>query len=58
MPPARAFLGFFLAGALALPAQAQESVTLNFANAEIEAVATAVGQMTRRTPARPLRISA
>ncbi len=39
---------FFAAAALALPASAQETVTLNFANADIESVATAVGQMTQR----------
>jgi len=36
------------AAALALPARAQETVTLNFANADIEGVANAVGQMTNR----------
>ena len=34
--------------ALALPARAQETVTLNFSNAEIESVAAVIGQMTGR----------
>ena len=49
MPGARP-LGVILvaACALALPARAQETVTLNFSGAEIESVAAVVGQMTGR----------
>jgi len=47
MPGARPLVLSFLA-ALALSAQAQETVTLNFSGAEIESVAAVVGQMTGR----------
>jgi general secretion pathway protein D len=48
MPAARSLATALFVTALALPARAQETVTLNFANADIESVATAVGQMTKR----------
>ena len=48
MAAARALATALFFTALALPARAQETVTLNFANADIESVATAVGQMTNR----------
>ena len=48
MPVARSFVAALVVAALALPAKAQDTVTLNFANADIESVATAVGQMTNR----------
>ena len=49
MPLARALcVAALAAAASAVPAKAEETVTLNFANADIEQVATAVGQITRR----------
>lgn len=48
MAAARSLAAAFLAAALALPALAQDTVTLNFANADIESVANAIGQMTNR----------